>query len=191
MSSVRLTQDLRDRILNNYMDSWDKTNKRPESFKEETAEADLAEALRLRLIGDYDLSSIPQSFFKTANSVKAQLPDGFRWLYYRDSENNTEYRITPSQDGAIVLSETDGLYTKYKKAKREFKEKNKAYEEWQANRKEIRQKVRGVLSAVNSTKQLLVNWPEASVFLPDFINGAATVNFPAVSITDLNKQAGI
>lgn len=194
MKSVRLTKELRGRILSAYLDCYDASNPRPERLSEEAIEGVFAEKIRVKLFqkSGVDETTIPNEFLSKSTYVVVSFPDGtVKHLRFRDKDNWSEKRNMPYQEGAFNILDTDPEYITYKEAKRSMKEFNKTYEDWESQRGHVREQVRMALDAVNTTGQLLTAWPEAEKFIPNDVLDFSTISLPSVSFNSLNKAVGI
>lgn len=195
MKSVRLTKDLRSRILESYLACYDASNPQPEVCTEFTAVAEFAETLRKRLFEEAGVNekSVPRGFLNISSYIKIQNPSGdIQYLYFNPRPDcDSEYRPVPLMDGLLPIKENDPAYLKYKEDKRLVKEKNKVFDEWQAARTATQNQVRMALDSVNTTGQLLTLWPEAEKFIPSDVLDFSVISVPAVSFTSLNKAVGI
>ena len=195
MKSVRLTKDMRQRILNSYLACYDASNPEPERYNEKSFEGIFAETLRKRLFdkAGVDETTIPTEFLKRASDIKVQTPDGtLTWFRFYNSEGTDyHYKPCPKLDGAIAVDANDPAYLAYKKAKRELKDLNAPHDAWYTARNEVEAKVRMALDSVNTTGQLLSVWPEAEKFIPTDVLDFSTIQLPSVSFSSLNKAVGI
>ncbi len=195
MKSVRLTKDLRQRILDSYAACYDASNPAPQAFNQKSVEGVFAEILRKRIFDKHnvDVTSIPTEFLKTSYNIRIVLPDNtYTTLYFYNEEGSDyNYKPLPALDGAIAIEDNDLAYIQYKEAKRKIKELNKPYEEHEEKRNFTISQVRMALDSVNTTGQLLAVWPEAEQFIPSDVLDFSKINLPAVSFNDLNKAAGI
>jgi hypothetical protein len=194
MKSVRLTKDLRSRILASYIKCYDASNPTPKKLDENEIESVFAEQIRVRLFkkAGVDETAIPSEFLSKNDRVVVCLPDStVRHLRLRGSDGWLENRNMPRQEGAFPISDSDADYIAYKEAKRNLKEFNKGYENWNSQRDSVIEQVRMALDAVNTTGQLLTAWPEAEKFIPNDVLDFSTISLPSVSFNSLNKAAGI
>lgn len=195
MKSVRLTKDLRQRILESYVACYDASNPAPQQYTEKTIIGVFSETIRKRIFDKHnvDETSIPNEFLRTAYYINALLPDDtYTYLYfYNEDGTDTVYKPLPYLDGAIRIEDNDPAYIQYKESKRKLKELNKEYEEYVEKRNFVISQVRMALDSVNTTGQLLTVWPEAEQFIPSDVLDFSKINLPSVSFNDLNKAAGI
>lgn len=195
MKSVRLTKDMRQRILTSYLACYDASNPEPERHNEKIFEGIFAETLRKRLFdkAGVDETTIPTEFLQQASYIRVQTPDGtLTWFHFYNSEGtNYDYKPCPKLDGAINIDANDPAYVAYKTAKRQLKDLNAPYDAWYTTRNEVEAQVRMALDSVNTTGQLLSVWPEAEQFIPSDVLDFSKINLPAVSFNDLNKAVGI
>lgn len=195
MKSVRLTKDMRQRILDSYLACYDASNPKPEQYSEKSIEGIFAETLRKRLFekAGVDETTIPTQFLQRACCIKVQTPDDtMKWFYFFNPDGtNYDYRNCPSLDGALAISDNDSAYLAYKEAKRGLKDLNAPYVTWHTSRETVVEQVRMALDTVNTTGQLLNVWPEAEQFIPSDVLDFSKINLPSVSFNDLNKAVGI
>ena len=195
MKSVRLTKDLRQRILESYVTCYDASNPAPQQYTEKSIINVFAEILRKRIFDKHnvDETAIPNEFLKQSRYIGVVFPDNtYTSLYfYNEDGTNTVYKPLPSLDGAIRIEDNDLAYIQYKESKRKVKELNKAYEEYTEKRSFTISQVRMALDSVNTTGQLLSVWPEAEQFIPSDVLDFSKINLPSVSFNDLNKAVGI
>jgi hypothetical protein len=97
----------------------------------------------------------------------------------------------PRQESAFPISDSDPDYIAYKEAKRNLKEFNQDFDNWNSQRRSVIDQVRMALGAVNTTGQLLTAWPEAEKFIPNDVLDFSTISLPSVSFNSLNKAVGI
>lgn len=99
------------------------------------------------------------------------------------------YKVSTSEAKVeYVFTEDDPLWVEYQTAKELTKAFNKEVEEHQATRKLYSEEVDQVLQGVNTTGQLLGQWPEIEEFLPSNIANPSKINLPSVSVKKLNEQ---
>lgn len=195
MKSVRLTKDMRQRILNSYLACYTASNPEPQKYTEKAIEGVFAEAQRKRLFvkaGVCD-TTIPTQFLQKSRYIRIQLPDetvtGF--YFYNPEGTDYDYKPCPSLDGAIAIDANDPSYLAYKEAKRKLKELNQPYDAWRSAYNVVQDQVRMALDSVNTTGQLLSVWPEAEKFIPTDVWDFSTIQLPSVSFSSLNKAVGI
>lgn len=194
MKSVRLTKELRQRILTSYLECYAASNPAPKHYEESEIASEFLEKIRQNLFkkAGVDESSIPANFLNTSCSIRLVMPDGtYVSLYFKDEKGYSEYRPVPQLDGVIKIEQNDPDYLVYKEAKRNIKELNKAHSEWQDKQKSVRYQVSTALDAVNTTGQLLTAWPEAEKFIPSDVLDFSKIQVPSVSFESLNKAVGI
>lgn len=195
MKSVRLTKDLRQRILDSYLDCYTASNPEPERYTEKSFEGIFAETVRKRLFDKarVDETSIPTEFLQKSSYIRIQLPDEtLKSFYFCNPEGaGYAYMPCPTLDGAVAITSTDPDYLAYKEAKRKLKEFNQPSDAWRSACSTLQEQVRMALDSVNTTGQLLSVWPEAEKFIPTDVLDFSTIQLPSVSFSSLNKAVGI
>lgn len=195
MKSVRLTKDLRQRILDSYLACYDASNTEPQKHSEKSIEGVFAETLRKRLFekARVDETSIPTEFLCKTAYIRFQSPDDtIKVLYFYNAEGTSyDYKPCSSVDGVIPVNAVDPAYVAYKNAKRELKVLNEPHDAWSTARNTVKNQVRMALDSVNTTGQLLSVWPEADQFIPSDVLDFSAIHLPSVSFSSLNKAAGI
>lgn len=195
MKSVRLTKDMRQRILDSYIACYDASNTEPQKHSEKSIEGVFAETVRKRLFekAQVDETSIPTEFLSKSSCIRIQTPDDtIKMLYFYNAEEaNYDYKPYPRLDGAVAINADDPAYVAYKNAKRELKVLNEPHDAWSTARKVVKDQVRMALDSVNTTGQLLSVWPEAEKFIPTDVLDFSNIQLPSVSFNSLNKAVGI
>lgn len=198
MKSLRLNQQLRDAIVNNFADKRSKAQPRPlETITRKSLKEDLANSVYVSVYGNVDLSKVPEDMLNVEHYVKVQFPSSDpkeegtieSLSFGRDGEGKSIYKpATRNSKVEYVLTKSDPLYKEYKRKQKIFKQEQEAIKEYDNDHKRYIQQVRQVVNAVNTTKQLLEVWPEAEQFIPDDIRDPSTITLPSVNIADLNSQ---
>jgi len=198
MKSLRLNQQLRDAIVNNFADKRSKAQPRPdETVTRESLKKDLANSVYDSVYGEVDLSKVPEDMLNVEHYIKVQFPSSDpkeegtieSLSLGRDEEGKAIYKpATRNSKVEYVLTKSDPLYKEYKRKQKLFKQEQEAIKEYDNDHKRYIQQVRQVVTAVNTTKQLLEVWPEAEQFIPDDIRDPSTITLPSVNIADLNSQ---
>ena len=132
MKSIRLTKDMRQRILNSYLACYTASNPEPQKYTEKAIEGVFAEAMRKRLFdkAGVDETTIPTEFLQRSRYIRIQLPDGTVSYFYFYTAEGTDYdfKPCPNLDGATAIDSNDPDYIAYKEAKRKLKELNQPYD---------------------------------------------------------------
>lgn len=192
MKSLRLSQGMRDNIVDNVMKKWDESNVAPEvSVSRASLKNTLADEIHSKVYGKYEDAGLPMDMLNTNWYIKVQFPSEeiIDLDFTPDEGDSYKYRISSNQSKVeYVLSDKDPLYKKYKKGLEKYKSEKKVYDEHRTSRQGYRKQVREVLDGVNTTKQLLEQWPEVEPFLPVNLSNPSNIQLPSVNISELNKQ---
>lgn len=195
MKSVRLTKDMRQRILDSYLACYRASNPEPQRYTEKAIEGVFAEVLRKNFFvkAGVDETTIPTEFLKQANYIRVVLPDNTSTYFYFYNKDGSDYgyKPCPNLDGAIAIDVNDPDYLAYKEAKRKLKELNQPYDAWCSAYNAVQSQVRMALDSVNTTGKLLSVWPEAEKFIPTDVLDFSAIQLPSVSFSSLNKAVGI
>lgn len=191
MKSMRLTQQMRQNIVNNFLAKRDEKQPKPEGGNSvEQLKAELAEGIWKKVYGGINLSNVPDDMLCTNNSVRIQWPNGsVDWLYYLDDKGSDIRKPSTSKSKVeYIITEDCELYVEYKSNLEEAKAKRKVVEDWKKERESFADQVRQVVDAVNTTKQLLEVWPECESFIPSDIRDPSSITLPSVNLAELSKQ---
>jgi hypothetical protein len=82
----------------------------------------------------------------------------------------------------------DPLWVEYQSARELTKAFNKTVEAHKETRQLYTEEVDQVLQGVNTTGQLLEQWPEILPYLPSNLNNPSNINLPSISVKKLNEQ---
>lgn len=194
MKSMKLTVNLKERIVDNFLLHWEGQYKKPsEPEARHTIESDFAKALRAEKYGEYD--HLPDDIVNKSVCLCIRLPNDsvVSYNFLKDGEDMYDYKALPvsSKRGVqvdLLDGHTNPHYIKYLERIKEAKEVDLVMKGWQKNRNEFQGKVLEVLNSVNTTKQFVDVWPEAEKFIPDDVRDPSTINLPALAnIEELNK----
>ena len=187
-NSIRLTNSIREEIMESIMSEYDKTNKAPDL---KTAEHNFAMVLWTRSYGKYKklLDAVPKDFLNTRNAVKYSVNGQVSEAQFlKDSampimlpEGMSSYKAPILQ----AFTDADKDYSKYDKIR-------DLYKKWADSRREMQSETNAIIYNTNTTKQLIELWPSAEKFLPAYIsNPEKAIQLPALKISRLDERLGI
>jgi hypothetical protein len=190
--SLRLNKSLRDSILKSIMNKYEEANPLPESELPTSVDlkVDLAEKIHKKVYGKYSIN-IPIDMVNTSNHIKVQYPNqSVVQLYFKYDENKGyDYKISTKQSKVeYVLSEDDPLWLDFIAIKNKIDEFNNIIKGLVKDKKSYEEGVSQVLEGVNTTGQLLEQWPEVEDYLPQNISNPSKINLPSVSVSKLNEK---
>lgn len=179
MKSVRLSNSIREQILENVLSNWDEQN--PEGNLEQ-AENDLAIYVWNKKFGKYKkhFDAIPQGFFQKRHYVKYE-----HGGIVNQAQSIHELPYRQYNEVLVTLELNDPIVCAYQEAKEH-------YQDWRRRRSEIKTEVSAILESVNTSKQLIELWPQVEDFLPAHVaDPDKAIKLPALDVSYLNKRLGI
>lgn len=201
MSSVRLTNSLRDTIAKNALKKSGVIAAQEENGKAFSA---LAEKVRVKCLGGTEKAAEMESKREKINKMVSELRGygvfgartcylegeirtsfgGLRTIlgYGKDSAGESIHRLTPHQDKCFLAAD-DPLTIEFHKLENEERSIREKVKEVEAN-------VYAALNSVTTIKRLLAVWPECEELLPEPMC-AAKAAMPALVVSDLNKMIGL
>jgi len=195
MKSRKLTVELKDKIVSNFVTHWKNQYNEPEEAESlEKIQSDFAKALRKENFGRYD--DLPEGVANTSSTLRIRLPNDsvVEFPFLKDNFKNKWDRdqlVVPCVAGVdvdLIDQYENPHYLMYKEAMDTRKETDKKYQEWGKAKIDFACKIREVLDSVNTTKQFVEVWPEAEDFIPEEIRNPSAINLPALSnIEELNN----
>jgi len=195
--SLRLNKDLRTNILNSIMQKFDESNPKPTSELPTLKELKgiLADKVHTKVYGKYNLDSVPQDLLNTSSYISIQTPNDsiehidFSYTPTGVSSFSHTYKVSTSKSKVeYVFTEDDTLWTEHQEARELTKVFNKEVDAYLETRSIYKGEVDQVLQGVNTTGQLLEQWPEIEEFIPESIANPSKINLPNVSVSKLNEQ---
>ena len=195
---MRLNNHIRERILNAALD---KSGIFEEESEVRKLYADFAELARKSVVTDSVLKEIEKVEAMCKPLVKTRLVNFYvqksTWVYIncagqrrlfnfngvadgrRDYSSEFE-RVTTSE---VTLKHGDPLLKKLRHA-------DKERERVDERKEQLKIALKSTLWSVTTDKKLYEVWPEAREFMP-IVEGAPSINLPAVPIKELNKLIGL
>jgi hypothetical protein len=179
------------------MGKYDEVNAVPTSELPTLGQLDgiLADKVHNKVYGKYDLEGIPKDLLNTCNYIKIQRPDGgIKHLEFAKTttiDGNSTYTCkvsTKESKVEYVFIGDDPLWVEYQSARELTKAFNKTVEAHKETRQLYTEEVDQVLQGVNTTGQLLEQWPEILPYLPSNLNNPSNINLPSISVKKLNEQ---
>lgn len=194
MKSLRLNKEMRETILNNFVDKYIKAKPAPikPDVGGEQLKSKAARKVQQKLYGKYE-DVIPKDMQYTAYYIKVQLPNESiaDWEFGFDENDNRIYSLSTKENKVeYVFTESDPIWVEYQKELVVVKEYSKLKDEYDKELRKFKAEVKQVLDSVNTTGQLVEVWPEAAPFVPQEISNPSSINLPAVNFAELNKVIG-
>lgn len=189
MKSLRLNKQMRQDILESFVEKYVSANPQPPVVDVDSLKTKFAIKLNEMLYNKY-VGLVPDGMLHTKRYIQLQLPTEsiVSWYFGYDEDGDYVYKpATKESKVEYVLTSTDPLWIQYSKEVEEAKQNNKAYEEWNKTLRKFKAEVTTVLESVNTTLQLVEVWPEAEPFVPQAISNPSSINLPSVNFAELNK----
>lgn len=189
MKSLRLTKQLRESILNSFIEKYKTANPEPAlTIDEYEIKCDLAEAIHEKVYSSF-VGKIPEDMYSMSRCIKIMWPnESIASLYFRDNASGEDRRIsTRVSKVEYVLTKDDTLYIDYQCKLELYRKEQSIYNEYQKNLSKFKSNISQVLESVNTTKQLVEVWPESEPFLPKEVSNPSSINLPAVNFAEINK----
>ena len=141
--------------------------------------------------GKVDVSGIDSCFLNKSSYIQCLSPNGnmLSFSYGYDSGDCQINKLSSMKSGVEVTVKGDeGYWKTYCEQVDFWKKEQDIHKQWSALKVTFRSEVAQVLDGVNTTAQLLEQWPESEPFLPAQLNNPSSINLPAISISTLTNQ---
>lgn len=219
IKSIRLNKEIRVRILNNIMDSFDKENPTPPEVR--NTQKLLNTAVYTHYLEKHKATL--DELEKVSKKYKGAVARTAAMCYIDELENvcsvnfstmNSDNKLNGVYiypDNPLYVTHPDFLEGMFinlkdmreipevisealkdiKKEKKNDKAIKKALNTHNVERLEYRETVKDVIDGVNTTGQLLEVWEEVEQFLPQGISNPSGINLPTINIKSLNSKIGL
>lgn len=180
MKSVRLSNSMRQEILNSVCSEYEQQNPCPENLEEK---------LSLWVYADIH-SGVCQSVLKAVD--QRYLTHGRK---FKVSFAGYQFMVKLPEDKVVfaenaydvhkVYSDTPVIFLEYQKRLHEIKK-------WVDEYKDFRREIEQLLASVNTTNQLLSLWPEVQPFFPPYlVDPSKAIKLPTIRTTKFNERLGL
>ncbi len=182
--SIRLSEAVRNNIVDSMMESWVKNHPSPRPPIE--IEKQIGDELWLNNYGSIKnhLKKIPESMLRTATGIKVQVAGVIR-VFEMSERRPHPYKDKYDTSIVQVLDEPSLNMLAHAAAKEK-------YNDWEESRIDFKGEIKTILHSVQTSGQLVQLWPEAEQYLPPFAaDPSKGINLPALKTSRLNAMLGI
>ncbi|ARM71086.1 hypothetical protein pVco7_gp098 [Vibrio phage pVco-7] len=207
MKSIRLNTEIREAIIKNISDAYDKNNPKPELtidtgdiLEKAVRQHYMKQSLEMRKL--IEANPILKDQVSTTGYIQYISPTGSWGSVYLYDKNNSEaekVRALSKYSGTRDFSNPDYLakHPSLKKAAEEFtslqkaaRKEREALSDWNKARTSYLDEIQQVLKGVNTTKQLMEQWEEVKEFIPQAYFNPSKIALPAINTKALNEKLG-
>lgn len=207
MKSIRLNTEIREAIINNIAEAYDKNNPEPEltintgDILEKAVRAHyMKQSLELRNL--IEANPILKDAIETDRYINYKTPNGSWGSVYLWDTNDSDaeqvrvihkFNTTRDFSNPEYLAKNPSLkkaaeeFTSLQKAARKERE---AVSTWERERSKYLDEIMQVLKGVNTTKQLLEQWEEVKEYIPQAYFNPSKIALPAINTDALNAKLG-
>ena len=204
LKSIRLNKNLREEIISNIEQAYVINSPAPKYSTNSELKADFIQVIQDEYLKQVAIIvtkaksvGIDPGLLQTTNylTVFTDATNTFCNSYFRDNMEEPQIRI--STGAFIKLDQLEDYpliakaYAKYKRAIKNERSAQTKHREWERSKNNYMSDVRNAIAGVNTTAQLLEQWPEVEKFIPETIVNPSKILLPVVSIAQLNKKLGI
>jgi hypothetical protein len=189
MKSLRLNKELRNNILNSFLEKYKASNPEPKVGSESEAKSVAARKVQKKLYGKYE-GLLPKELTAESMGLTIQLPNGVvqSWYFGNDEDGDSIYLLVSKESKVkYVFTADDPIYVEYRKVADDVSKQLITQKEWFKGYDKFKSEVQQVLESVNTTGQLVEVWPESEPFIPKEIHDPSKINLPAVNFAEINK----
>lgn len=187
MKSIKLSKALKEEIVQNISDAYNKST--PPPFKSgKEIENNFAKTIYRMFIEDKidDISRVQSRFINTNYNFKVTIGGQYKSLYLYKDNGEADYVPLPKGYCAIMELPSDAPeVASYELAKDEF-------QAWADKKLAMIKQAEAIINQVNTTKQLVDTWAEVEPMIPEYIrNPSKGIQLPAILVDTLNDSLGL
>lgn len=200
MKSIRLNSEIRQAILDNISKAYDIANNKPEKtinslkiLEEAVLEHYTKQSKQLRELVETHKELETAVEFST--SITFVTPTG-SWehidiepdkKFFNKYAKTRDFRNTEYVNSNPILKKALNKYTELRDKERE---EDKLIHNWNKEKEKYLDDIFQVLKGVNTTKQLIEQWPEVQEYIPLCYFNPSKINLPSIDIKSLNQKIG-
>ena len=187
MKSIKLSKALKEEIVQNISDAYNKST--PPPFKSgKEIDNNFAKTIYRMFIEDYidDISRVDSRFINTGHYFKVTIGGQYKCLYLYKDNGEADWLPLPAVSCAIMELSSDAQEVQdYEQAKDEF-------QEWADKKMAMIKQAEAIINQVNTTKQLVDTWAEIEPMIPEYVrNPSKGIQLPAILVDTLNDSLGL